>query len=78
MQFIRDALTRQNDQIGNDLCADWVKDGGSEKTFWRAVDAVKDAGDLATDGGKGTGKQTVLHLIDDKTAQATQTTPNPS
>jgi hypothetical protein len=77
VQFIRDALTRQNDQIGNDLCADWVKDGGSEKTFWRAVDAVKDAGDLTTDGGKGTGKQTVLHLIDSKTAQAPQTPLNP-
>ena len=76
MQFIRDALTRQNDQIGNDLRAEWVKDGGSESTFWRGVDAMKDAGDLTTDGGKGTGKQTVLHLIDNKTSQAPQTSPN--
>lgn len=78
MQFIRDALTRQNDQIGNDLRAEWVKAGGSESTFWRGVDAMKDAGDLTTDGGKGTGKQTVLHLIDNKTAQAPQTSPNPA
>ena len=76
MQFIRDALTRQNDQIGNDLRAEWVKDGGSESTFWRGVDAMKDTGDLTTDGGKGTGKQTVLHLIDNKTSQAPQTSPN--
>jgi len=76
MQFIRDALTRQNDQIGNDLRAEWVKDGGSEQTFWRGVDAMKDAGDLTTDGGKGTGKQTALHLIDKKTGQAPQASPD--
>jgi AAA domain len=69
MQFIRDALTRQNDQIANDLCARWTVEGGSEKTFWRGVEAMKDAGDLTSDGGKGTGKQTVLHLIDIKPTQ---------
>ena len=63
MQFIRDALAKQNDQIGNDLCGQWEKDHGeSDKTFWRAVKDMTEAGDLATDGGPGTGKQVVLHL----------------
>jgi hypothetical protein len=63
-RFIREALTALNDQIGNVLSDRWEKDhGGSSKTFWRAVDDMSDAGELATDGGKGTGKQTILHLI---------------
>jgi hypothetical protein len=71
MQFIRDALTQQNDRIGNDLCSEWSKDGGNPKTFWRAVDELRD-GELATDGGKGTRKQMVLHLLRDS-----DKTPNP-
>jgi hypothetical protein len=63
-RFIIDALTRQNDLIGNDLCDQWESNhGGSYKTFWRAVKDMTEAGDLATDGGTGTGKQKVLHLI---------------
>ena len=65
MQFIRDALTRQNDQIGNDLCSEWSKGNENPKTFWRAVDDLRDAGELATDGGKGSRKQMVLHLLRD-------------
>ena len=62
-RFIREALTSQNDEIGNALCARWMKDhGGNDKTFWRAVEDLKTDGDLTTDGGKGTRKQTVLHL----------------
>lgn len=61
-QFIRDSLAAGNDQIGNDLCAEWEKTGGSEKTFWRAVDDMVKAGRLVKDGGTGTGKQMVLHL----------------
>jgi hypothetical protein len=61
--FIKDELTKRNDQIGNELCARWEKDrGGNDKTFWRAVDDMRGEGDLTTDGGKGTGKQTLLHL----------------
>jgi hypothetical protein len=61
--FIIKALTDQNDQIGNELCGQWEKDhGGSDKTFWRAVKDMTDAGDMATEGGKGTRKQTILHL----------------
>jgi hypothetical protein len=63
-KFIRDALTRENDQIGNDLCELWEKDGESERTFWRAVDELRDAGELVTDGGPGTGQQIRLHLLD--------------
>jgi hypothetical protein len=63
MQFIRDALLKQNDQIGNDLCGQWEKDHGeSDKTFWRAVTDMTEAGDMATEGGKGTRSQMVLHL----------------
>ncbi len=62
-RFIREALARVNDRIGNDLAAEWEKDGGNGKTFWRAVNAMTDAGELVKDGGPGTRKQVVLHLI---------------
>jgi hypothetical protein len=57
-RFIREALTRENDQIGNDLQAEWEKTGGSRKTFWRAVEAMND---VTKGGGPGTGRQVVLH-----------------
>ena len=64
-RFIRDALAVQNDRIGNELAAECAKAGrGSRKTCWRAVDAMVEAGELARDGGTGTGKQVVLHLYD--------------
>jgi hypothetical protein len=61
--FIRKALTTENDLIGNDLCSQFQEETSlSEKTFWRAVREMEAEGDLTTDGGRGTGKQTVLHL----------------
>jgi hypothetical protein len=63
MQFIQDALGRQNDQIGNDLCSEWMKPGESRNTFWRAVDDMVEGGEISTDGGPGTKTQTVLHLV---------------
>jgi len=33
MQFIRDALARQNDQIGNDLATEWTK-GRATASKW--------------------------------------------
>jgi AAA domain len=65
-RFICDALTLENDQIGNDLRAEWEKSGESGKTFWRAVDVMAEAGTLVKDGGRGTGKQIQLHLIGSK------------
>ena len=62
-RFIRDALARENDRIGNELADEWEKTGGSVKTLWRAVDDLEKAGDLTKEGGKGTKRQTVLHLI---------------
>jgi len=76
--FIRDALARDNDQTANDLCAELVNTGGCKATFWRAVEGMREAGELTTDGGKGTGRQTVLHLIVDETAQTAETAPNHS
>jgi hypothetical protein len=61
-RFIRDALKRQNDRIGNELCAEWQEAGGTQQTFWRAVEAIEASGELAKDGGPGTRQQTVLHL----------------
>jgi hypothetical protein len=61
-QFMREELSRQNDQIGNDLNARWKKTGGTKSTFWRAVDDMEAAGELTKDCGPGTGTQTVLHL----------------
>jgi hypothetical protein len=63
-------LTAQNDRIGNDLCKECEDGHGlSRRTFWRAIDELREAGDLTTDGGKGTGKQTVLHLALGKSAE---------
>jgi hypothetical protein len=64
-KFIRQSLALENDQIGNELCARWEKErGGTNKTFWRAVHDMEGKGELTSDGGKGTGKQTILHLAD--------------
>jgi hypothetical protein len=63
-QFIREALTQANDRTGNELAAEFEETGGTGKTFWRAVREMVEAGELAKDGGPGTGKQVVLHLID--------------
>lgn len=62
-QFLRDSLTEKNDQVGNDLCHKWEKSGGSHRTFWRAVEALQEAGELTREGGPGTGHQVILHLI---------------
>ncbi len=63
-QFIREALTASNDQIANDLAAECHKlHEVSEPTFWRAVDDLKQNGEIVTEGGPGTGRRTVLHLI---------------
>ena len=75
MQFIREALTLQNDQIGNELCAEWVKTGGKPDTFWRAVKDTTGS-EIVTDGGKGTGKQTILHLIGNNSTQNPQASRN--
>jgi hypothetical protein len=64
VQFIREVLGTENDRIGTDLCAEFEKAlKVSGKTFWRAVDELRDAGELVTDGGPGTGKQMILHLV---------------
>jgi hypothetical protein len=61
-KFIRDALAAQNDLIGNDVFVECEKKTGvSRQTFWRAVDDMRESGELTTDGGRGTGKQMLLH-----------------
>jgi hypothetical protein len=67
MQFIREKLAAQNDRIANDLARDFEVIGGTESTFWRAAREMKADGELTFDGGKGTGKQTRLHLSSVKT-----------
>ena len=62
-RFIRDALAAQNDLIGNNVFIECEKKTGvSRQTFWRAVEDMSGNGELTTDGGRGTGKQMVLHL----------------
>jgi AAA domain len=64
-RFIREALAAQNDLIGNNLFIECEKKTGvSRQTFWRAVEGMKGDGELTTDGGRGTGKQMMLHLND--------------
>jgi hypothetical protein len=62
-KFITDALTSQNDRKAAALLSEWEKGGGSEGTFWRAMRDMQVEGDLTTDGGKGTGKPMIFHLI---------------
>jgi hypothetical protein len=64
MQFIRDALAVTNDQTANELAVRCDTEHAiSEKTFWRAVEDLRENGEIVTDGGKGTGRQTTLHRI---------------
>ncbi|MBV8126803.1 MAG: AAA family ATPase [Planctomycetaceae bacterium] len=62
-KFITDALASQNDRKATALLSEWEKGGGSEGTFWRAMRDMQADGDLSTDGGKGTGKPMIFHLI---------------
>jgi hypothetical protein len=62
-KFLIDALTKQNDRKATELLREWEKSGGSEPTFWRAMRDMIADGDLTTDGGKGTGKPMLFHLI---------------
>jgi hypothetical protein len=61
-RFICEKLAAQNDRIGNDLASEFAATGGTGSTFWRAVREMGANGELTLDGGKGTGKQTMLHL----------------
>ena len=62
IQFIRDELTRQNDQTWNELRDKWTKGGENPKRFQDAVKALESDGELVKDGGPGTRQQLVLHL----------------
>jgi hypothetical protein len=68
--FIVKALTEKNDQVANDLYRAWKGPKMDYKTFWRAVDALKEAERLVTDGGPGTHTQTVLHLLPEPGGEA--------
>src|SRR5205823_3658421 len=48
-RFIIDALTRENDRKATMLCAEWEKAGGDKGAFWRARDAMAEAGDKASE-----------------------------
>jgi hypothetical protein len=61
-RFIRDELATQNDQLWTELRDKWTARGGKKSTFSNAVDALRDGGELTTDGGEGTGKRMVLHF----------------
>jgi hypothetical protein len=58
ISFIRDALTKGNDQRLSVVLSEWKRCGGSEGTFWNGRDFMVDAGALTCDG-----KPKVLHLI---------------
>jgi hypothetical protein len=62
-EFLHEALGRENDQPARDLAAEWIKNGGNGRTFWRAVSELCDSGELVSDGGKGTGKRMILQQI---------------
>ncbi|HZW31849.1 MAG TPA: hypothetical protein VFF52_14145 [Isosphaeraceae bacterium] len=70
--FIRNELAGLNGQIGNDLCAAWMKKGGNQDTFWRAVKDMVMTSEITTAGGRGKGKQTTLPLQNAKPQNASR------
>jgi hypothetical protein len=56
--YIVEELTRSNDQKATDLCTAWEDSGQARNTFWRARDAMVEAGELVCDG-----KPLIMHLI---------------
>ena len=62
--FIRQSLATRNDRVGKELEADWVAIGESDKTFWRGVNEMVEAEEVTTEGGTGTGRRKVLHLVE--------------
>jgi hypothetical protein len=56
--FIRDSLSKLNDQKLAAVLAEWTKSGGSEGTFWNARDAMVSAGELTCEG-----KPKIIRLI---------------
>jgi hypothetical protein len=71
-QFLLDALDKEDHLIANALCAACLQEiECSEDTFWRAVLDLVTEGRMTRDGGKGTGRPTVLHRVP-QTAAAPQ------
>ncbi len=56
-RFILDNLMEDNDRKATTLCDVWMKDGGSKSAFWRARDAMVEAGEVVCEG-----KPYILHL----------------
>jgi hypothetical protein len=50
VQFIRDALRRQDGQKAKSLCSEWEEGGESHTTFWNARDVMVAAGEITCDG----------------------------
>jgi len=63
--FIRAALAEENDQKAAALCARWEAEHGNTSAFWRARNALVEAGELICDG-----KPLILHLIRQGPAEA--------
>ena len=61
--FLRNLLEIENDQLYADLCESSTKAGGSAKTFERAFQTLEKEGTLVKDGGRGTGRRMLVHLI---------------
>jgi hypothetical protein len=71
-QFLLDALDKEDHQVGTILCRECRQEiDVSEDTFWRAANELALEGALTKDGGKGTGRPTVLHRVP-QTAAAPQ------
>jgi hypothetical protein len=49
-QFIVDVLRRENNQKATKLCHEFEETGGSSNAFWRARDAMVEAGEVTCDG----------------------------
>jgi hypothetical protein len=67
LDFLREALKRDNDQLAGALRDRYLQSGGAKSTFWRGVDELKERGEVVSDGGSGHGCQMILHLIRDDT-----------
>ena len=63
IKFLRNELSRENDQTWNELKGKWAASGENTKRFGDAVKEMESGGEIAKHGGPGTGQEMILHLI---------------
>ena len=73
-KFLLDRLKNKNDQSWQNLACEWENTGKTRKTLLRAVEDLKESGQICTDGGRGMGASMILHLYTDADPNSNQKT----